>query len=123
MAYGASISGGSGGAAEGYSPLALPVPARALGPFTASGKVFSGAGRLIGWTLRATTATVVTVTLHDGTDANGQMLADMDASQGFAVSSGPGEPGIRFTGGLYFNVVAGAPSLVLWYVPDYGPDV
>lgn len=123
MAYGASISGGSGGASQGYSPLALPVPSRALGPFTVSGKVFSGAGRLIGWTLRATTAVIATATLHDGIDANGQMLADMDASQGFAVSSGPGEPGIRFTNSLYLNVVAGAPSLVLWYVPDYGPDV
>lgn len=118
MTYGDS---GPAGTANAGGPLDVVVyirPGKALGPYTASGLIVSGSGRVTGFTFRATTATIAVAQLYDGGGTNGQAIVDMDVSQGFAVTGGPGEPGIRIERGLYFNVQSGAPSLVVWWIPD-----
>jgi hypothetical protein len=93
---------------------ALASPVVPLGPYTASGQIFTGQGRLVGYTVRATTATAAVVQLYDGDGTGGQMVADVDATQGSAHDGGPGDPGITIKSGLYLNVAAGAPSVVVW---------
>lgn len=89
-----------------------------VGPFTASGQCYTGSGFLAGWSSRATTSAVAETGLYDGTSTGGQLIKELDVSQGFAVIAGPSFPGIRFRRGLYLTVIAGAPKLTLWIVPD-----
>ena len=85
-----------------------------LGPYTASGQIVNGKGRLCGLTLKATTATIAQVRLWDVESNGGRIIADLDVSQGFSVMGGPSEPGVAFMSGLYLEVLAGAPSLCVW---------
>lgn len=89
-----------------------------LGPYSASTQIIAGSGRLCGITLRATTATVAAVRLWDGDGNNGQLILDVDASQGFAIMGGPSDPGVQFRSGLYAEVLTGTPSLCVWVRND-----
>lgn len=89
-----------------------------LSPYTASGQIVNGRGRLCGLTLRATTATVAVVRLWDGESNGGQIIVDLDASQGFAVMGGPSDPGVLYKSGLFLEVLAGAPSVCVWVRND-----
>jgi hypothetical protein len=89
-----------------------------LGPFTASGTIYTGSGFLAGFTLMATTATIADSSLYDGSSAGGQQMFRLDVTQGEGTPVGPAFPGLRFRRGLYLNVNSGAPSLVVWIMPD-----
>lgn len=94
------------------------IAAKALGEFTASGMVINGAGYLAGFSLMATTATVAQIRLRDGQDATGLAIKRVDVSAGFGIIATSSFPGIRFDAGLYLEVVAGAPAVCIWVVPD-----
>lgn len=118
MGYGETYpAGGTGGVDESGVAISQQ-PGAPLGPYTASGKIVTGPGRLIGFSLRATTATVAVGQLYDGEGTGGQMVADIDASQGDALVCGPCDPGVALERGLYFNLASGSASLVVWWVPE-----
>jgi hypothetical protein len=89
-----------------------------VGPFTASGTIYTGSGFLCGFTLMATSATIADSSLYDGSSAGGQQIFRLDVSQGEGTPVGPTFPGIRFRRGLYWNINSGLPSLVVWIMPD-----
>ena len=79
--------------------------------------VSAGAGRLVGWSLRAV-AGMVTVNLRDGRDASGDLLATIelaDDSADLPTAStqwfGPG--GVSFVEGLYVEVEAGSDGTLI----------
>ncbi len=92
--------------------------ATTLGPYSASGVIFSGPGRLIGFTAMTTSATAGEFKLWDGSGNGGQQIAHLDVSQGFAILSGPNDPGIKIRRGLYFEKIAGTPEVTVWWVPN-----
>lgn len=118
MSYGDAAPPGTGSGGAELDVTFDPRPGKPLGTYTASGAIVTGKGRLIGYSVRATTATTVVVQLYDGGGTNGQCVVDVDAAQGACTVAGPCDPGIRFKRGLYLNVAAGAPSVTVHVVLD-----
>jgi hypothetical protein len=100
--------------------LVLSNDTTALGPFTASGVIMTNGGRLKGYTIRATTATIAVVRLWDGAGTGGQAVATLDVSQGFAIVFGPMDKGVHLDRGLYLEVVSGAPEIVVYVADSHG---
>lgn len=60
----------------------------------------AGSGRLVGWSLRAAGG-AVTVTLRDGRDASGDVLAVLELADGATDTQWLGPGGVSFVEGLY----------------------
>lgn len=91
---------------------------RPLGPYTTSGQILTGPGRLLGFIATATTATAIVAALYDGDGTGGQGIADLTAAQNAPLVVGPGDPGIEIRSGLYLDKSAGSPSVYVWFVPE-----
>lgn len=89
----------------GTSPL---TGARVLAPRALA---WAGAGRLVGWSLRSV-GTVAQVTLRDGRDSSGDVVAVIDLAGSETIWLGPG--GVTLTEGLYVETVSGAVTGALW---------
>lgn len=77
-------------------------------PFTASQRIAMSAGRLHGFSLRETTgAASAIVRLHDGFDANGDLIATVSLIAAESVRDWF-EGGLAFGAGLYAEIVSGA---------------
>lgn len=80
---------------------------------------YNGTRKLLGWSLRATTADVV-VTLHDGRDTSGDVIAAFVVQSAGAGSTTFLGGGVTFVEGLYVETTtAGGGSLTgaFWYGP------
>lgn len=75
------------------------------------GRVSSGAGRLVGWSVRETSGGApVTLELYEGVDQVDQQnfLAAIQADAGKVATSALPAPGIDYSGGITVVVVSGA---------------
>jgi hypothetical protein len=98
----------------------LRVDGAAYKPVAENRLNYNGSRQLLGWSLRAATADVV-VTLHDGRDTSGDVIAAFTVQ-----TAGPGSTvglpgaGVSFVEGLYVETTtAGGGTLTgaLWYAP------
>lgn len=65
--------------------------------------VWGGPGRLVGWSIRATGG-AVSVTLHDGRDTAGEVLAVIDVPAGESTQGALPGGGVSITEALYADV-------------------
>jgi hypothetical protein len=81
---------------------------------------YSGSRRLLGWSLRAATADVL-VTLHDGRDTSGDVIAAFTVQSAGAGSTVPlPHGGVTFVEGLYVETTTtggGTLTGAFWYGP------
>lgn len=79
--------------------------------------VWAGPGRLVGWSVHNTGATVATLTLRDSRDATGEIVAVVELQaagvHGSDYSLWAGDGGISFGEGLY-AVVTGTIEGAVW---------
>lgn len=67
----------------------------------------NGRARIVGWSLRAGAADVA-ATLHNGTDASGDVVAVLDLKAGTSSTTTLGRAGVACPAGVYLNVATGS---------------
>ena len=80
--------------------------------------IWTGFGRLSGWSIRETAGAVAAIRFHDGTDATGEIIGVV----GFAANAsdqGPNmDEGIRFSTGVFMERVSGTFEGVVYIRSD-----
>jgi hypothetical protein len=75
---------------------------------SSSGKLITGSGYIVYWSVRDTTASSGSVfQLYDGQDANGQLLLDGSTVAGQSTSEYIGRRLLFYTKSLYYNLASG----------------
>lgn len=96
----------------GASTNGRPLSGARYQPLTRS-LLWSGSGRLQGWSMLNLTASSVTVVLHDGHDASGDAVAVIVVPANTSVNHWWGHPGVDFVESLYLELVGTPVGTVL----------